>query len=421
MPIRSKQDVPSVVVVGIDHRSATIAQRECVAFRTDELPLALSSLSDIVHEGFILSTCNRIELYALQDDVAPEKLISFLKRSRGVNAPDFDQIVYTRIGVEAVSHLFQVSTGMASMMLGEPHILTQVRQALDVARETGTLGPILSRVGADALRVGKRARSETDITRDGASIPRATVERATAFFGGLAGRRAVVLGAGQMGGHSARLLAEAGVGDLVILNRTPTRAEALARTLNCRYRSLDARDEEISRADLVVSAANLPGQYMIDAKTVGSRNHNPLLILDLGLPRTVDPTLHSADGVVLHDVDDLDDDAARRQGARATDISAIEAMISSAVDEFLLWKDERAVAPTIAALQAQAEAIRQSELERALRRLGSLSDRDREVVSALSVAVVNKLLHGPMTRVKQDRNLMEPAAQALFGLPTDNL
>ena len=307
------------------------------------------------------------------------------------------------------------------MMLGEPHILTQVRQALDAAREAGTLGPILSRVGADALRVGKRARSETDITRDGASIPRATVERATAFFGGLAGRRAVVLGAGQMGGHSARLLAEAGVGDLVILNRTPTRAEALARTLNCRYGPLDSRIEEISRADLVVSAANLPDRYMVDAATLGFQSHNSLLMLDLGLPRTVDPALRKRKGVTVSDVDDLDEAATERQSAHASDISAIDAMIASAVEEFLLWQDERAVAPTIAALQAQAEAIRQSELERALRRLGSLSDRDREVVSALSVAVVNKLLHGPMTRVKQDRNQMEPAAQALFGISPENL
>jgi glutamyl-tRNA reductase len=408
------------VVVGIDHRSATIAQRERVAFRADELPLALSSLSDIAREGFILSTCNRIELYALQDDVDPAELIAFLKRSRGVGS-ELDEIVYTHTGVEAISHFFQVSTGMVSMMLGEPHILTQVRQALDAARDAGTLGPTLSRVGADALRVGKRARSETDITRDGASIPRATVERATAFFGGLAGRRAVVLGAGQMGGHSARLLAEAGVGDLVILNRTPTRAEALARTLNCRYGSLDSRDEEINRADLVVSAANLPDRYMIDAVTLRDRTQTPRLIIDLGLPRTVDPGLRTNEGVTLCDVDDLDESAAERQTAHASDISAIEAMIASAIDEFLLWNDERAVAPTIAALQAQAEAIRQSELERALRRLGSLSDRDREVVSALSVAVVNKLLHGPMTRVKQDRNLMEPAAQALFGLSPDNL
>jgi glutamyl-tRNA reductase len=229
-----------------------------------------------------------------------------------------------------------------------------------------------------------------------------------------------VIGAGEMASHSARLLREAGIGDLVILNRTLTSAEELARQQKCRFGPLSATAVEISRADLVISAASVQQTFLVRSELLPN-DERARLIIDLGMPRTVDPALRERPGIELIDVDDLDRNAAARRSARSGDLAAIERIVEETVASFTAWLDERTVAPTVSALHAHAESIRKAELEKALRKLGGLSERDREVVSALSVAIVNKLLHNPTIRLKRgdQRDALASSVRALFGLSAD--
>jgi glutamyl-tRNA reductase len=423
MLIEVETGSPALVVVGTDHQRAAVALREQVAFRRAELPGALDVLRRYVREGFILSTCNRTEIYALTcaRDGGVESVYRFLEHTRGIPVQAQLRATYVHRQRTAVRHLYRVASGLASMMLGEPQILAQLRAAVEAARAVGTLGPVLSRAGAQAIRVGKRARSETGIARNRLSLPHIAVDLAADHLGGLCGRRAVVVGAGQMSTLTARLLRAAAVADLVILNRTEDRADALARATGGRSGPLDALAAELAGAALVISAVAAPHGFLIDAATLRRRSGaaaHPLLAIDLGVPRTIDPDLRSQPGVRLFDLDDLDQVAAERRQACASDLRAAEAIVEAAVEEFLAWWSERPVAPTIAALREQAEAIRVQELDRALRRLGSLSERDRNVVAALSVALINKLLHEPVTRLKQDDDREQTAriVRHLFGL-----
>jgi glutamyl-tRNA reductase len=407
-----------LVALGVDHHRAPIALRERLAFRPDELPAALAELNALVSEGFILSTCNRTEVYVLAErHDAADRILRFFERTRGVAPKTVEGVSFVHTGREAIRHLCEVACGLQSMMIGEPQILTQLRAAIDASRDQVALGPVLSRAGAEALRAGKRARTETKITRSAASIPRGAVDLALNRLGSLGNRHAVVIGAGEMASHSARLLREAGIADLVILNRTVTNAEELARIHKGRFGPLSAIAEEISRADLIISAATVQNSFLVDAHVLPD-DGKPRLIVDLGVPRTVDPAIRGAAGVDLVDVDDLDRDAAARSTARTGDIAAIERIVEETVAAFTSWLDERSVAPTVSALREHAESIRRAELEKALRKLGGLSERDQEVVSALSVAIVNKLLHNPTTRLKRGerRNELASSARALFDL-----
>jgi glutamyl-tRNA reductase len=416
----------SIAMIGVDYRSAPLAIREALSVPPDALPAALARLGGIASECAILSTCNRTELYACLDAPDPgEALRDLLASLHNVARSEVDAVTTVRTGRAALEQLFAVSTGLNSMMVGEPHILSQVRIALDAARDAGTLGPLLSRAGAAALRVGKRVRTETGITRNGHSIPHAATERIVRALDAPERQSVVIIGAGQMAGHTARLLRSAGIDEIVVLNRSPLHAEALAHAVGGRSGPLDALAREIAHAGAVVSAVTVHDRFVLDAASLQARasaSGQPLLVIDLGVPRTVDPTLREQDTVTLIDIDDLGQTSSDALPTRAADIDAMLGMITEEADQFTTWLEERAAAATIASLRERAEQIRVSELERALRRLGALSDRDREVVAALSVGLVGKLLHEPVVRLKQDRAGLDAAVQQLFGLdcPSDS-
>lgn len=409
----------SIAMIGVDYRSASLATREALAVPADLLPAALARLQQIAGEGFILSTCNRTEIYGCFDHApAPETLRDFLACLCGVPRAEVGAVTTVKTGRAALEQLFEVSTGLNSMMVGEPHILSQVREALDAARSAGTLGPVLSRAGEVALRVGKRARTETGITRNGHSIPHATTDQIIQRLGDPELRSVLILGAGHMAGHTARLLRSVGIGEITVLNRSPLRAEALAHAVGGRSGSLAALEAELTRADAVVSAVALNDGFIIDAAALRSRDSRSgsLLVLDLGVPRTVDPALRDSGAITLIDIDDLGHAQSDAPPSRDSDLIAMRAMIGEETDRFAVWLEERAAVATIASLRERAEQIRVSELDRALRRLGNLSDREREIVAALSVGLVGKLLHEPVVRLKEDRAGLDAAVQRLFGL-----
>jgi glutamyl-tRNA reductase len=388
-------------MLGASHERAPLAIRERLAFNGDDLTTGLQALSTIAHEGVILSTCNRTEIYALFDDPAGrQQLRDMICATRDLPPDLLDDASEEREGRDAIQHLLRVASGLDSVVLGEPQILSQVQFALRAAREAQIAGPVLTRLCNEALRTGKLARTRTGIARNRLSIAHAGVDLATRWLDGLSGRKVVVVGAGEIGGLTARILRNTGVADLVITNRTLSRAEALASDTGGRAIPLASLRSEIATADAVFVGTVATG-YLIDLPLIGERTM-PLIAVDLSVPRAIDPETANHPLVRLATVDDLDEVTAAQREKYEQEVHQAEALVADATDTFCDWWRTREVVPTIAALRDRAEAIRESELERALRRLHHLSDRDRNQVEALSVAIVNKLLHDPITGLKSD-------------------
>ncbi|MCO5177425.1 MAG: glutamyl-tRNA reductase [Thermomicrobiales bacterium] len=413
-------------MLGTNHERASIEVRERLAFGNDNLGDGVRQLGAVAHEGVILSTCNRTEIYGLfdSDTDGGEELRQFLVGSRDLPATTVAATTYLHADNEAVRHLYRVSCGLDSMLLGEPQILTQVQDALATARETAAAGPVLTRLYTDALRVGKAARTSTGIARNRLSIAHAAIDLATRELGSLAGQRVIVLGAGEIGTIAARVLRTANTADLVIVNRTPSRGQALAAAVEGRYVALSDLPDELTDAAVVFSAVSTPdfvlGQDVLPP--LKDRRGAPLLIVDLGVPRTIDPALADDPVVRLRTVDDLEQIADSTRRSYDSEIVRVERLIDQAVDHFDEWLGTRQIVPTIRALQDRAEQIREAEVERALRRLGHLSERDREVVRALSVGIVGKMLHQPIVtlRTAAANGHHESAARAaaeFFDLP----
>jgi glutamyl-tRNA reductase len=353
--------------------------------------------------------------------VAARELRRYLAVACGVVIEELRQATTERHGRDAARHLFRVASGLESLVVGEPQILGQLRVSLAAAHTAGATGPVLSRLATDALRVGKRARTVTGIARNRLTVPHAAVETAARLLGGIEGRRALVVGAGEMGTLTARLLRAAGVGDLAIANRTLARAESVAAASGGRAVHLSDIPAELARVDVAFGAAGIAaGAHLVaaDALDGPKGSQEMLLLVDLGVPRTFDPALAERAGVRLLDVDDLHASTADLRERYRRELFRAEELVEQATAAFMEWWRARAAVPAIAALRGHAEAIRRTELDRALARLGHLSPRDREVVAALSAGLVNKLLHGPITRMQDGEGQAFAifAARALFGI-----
>ena len=411
-------------MVGTDHRRAAVEMRERLAFDPVRMEAALRGLAAHAREGVILSTCNRTEVYAVVEGGAGEApsapLFRFLGEHCRASSEDLAAATTVRDEREAISHLFRVSCGLESLVMGEPQILGQLRDALAAARAAGAAGPTLTRLATDALRVGKQARSLTGIARNRLTIPHAALSLASAHIGGLRGKDALVVGAGEMGDLTAKLLRSAGVRSLTVANRSVERAATLVAATGGQAVGLDGLPDALSRSDVAFGAAGA-SRYLVGPETVvarGSDGTSPLVLVDMAVPRTFDPDLASLDGVRLFDVDDLARPAASLQADYEAEVARVETLVADAIDGFVAWRAGRGAAPTIAALRRSSEEIRTGELERALARLGHLSERDRDVVAALSVGIVSKLLHRPMTRLQtaDGQRDVVAAAESLFGL-----
>lgn len=442
-----------LVVIGCDFRHATVELREQLAFADDQLAAGLTQLTGVASEGVILSTCNRVELYAVIDSIeaagAVDRVADCFAAATGVTRPDLDAATVALTGDGAVRHLFRVATGLESMVLGEPQILGQLRDALAAAQEARASGPILSRLFTEALRVGKLARTQTEIARNKTSIAHAAVALAAREFAAgcpilvaldrmdltrlpcpspiahsysLRGRTAVVVGAGAMGTLAAKLLRAGDIGRLLIINRTPSRADDLATRTGGEAWPLARLPEALAIADLAIVATSgaEPSLTRETLSTSTRRDGPPLVMIDVGVPRGVEPSVGDDPRVLLRDVDDLEQIAATFRSGQAAQVIHVEHLIADAVRSFHSWLHARRVAPTITALRTFGESIRDQELARALARLSHLSERDRQVVAALAVGVTNKLLHAPtagLTRVDNEQCLADASALArLFNL-----
>lgn len=398
---------PSIVVVGSNHEYAPVEVREQLAFAGDHLTHGLAALQRRVPEGFILSTCNRTEIYAVgEDDLQVEQeIFAFLCGEHRISESKLRQASYVLAGPQAVDHLFRVASGLNSMILGEPQILTQIREALDLARETQSVGPILQRLTLDALRIGKRARTETDISRNRVSIAHAAVDLAAQDLNGLSGVAVMILGAGKMATLTAKLLRARGVGRIRIVNRSIDRARELAENVDGVALPMTALEDAVTASDLVIGAA-MSDVPIITPDHVARRT-TPLLLVDLSVPRVIDQAVGNAPMAVVRDVDALDPIARESRRQYSAEVRKVEALVDEATRGYAEWVESRKGAQAIMAVRTRAEALRDQELEKALRRLQHLSPRDQNVVRALASGLTNKLLHQPVQELRTNVDVGE--------------
>ena len=416
-----------ILALGVDHQHSDVALRERLAVPSAELPELYARLAAHLPEAVVLSTCNRTELYALVDRRAGgrEAAIHLLSRERaGLPIAELAGVLGERWQEDAVRHLFRVAVGLESLIVGEPEILGQIRGAADAARRAGSAGPVLTRLFRDALAVGRRARVESGIARSAVSVATAAVELAQKAVCSLDRRTVLVGGAGKMSAIAARSLAARRAGRILVTSRRLARAEELAARVGGEAYSFDRLAEAVAESDVVITATAAPGPVFSESlvrRALAGRPERPLVLVDVAVPRDVEPSVSGLPSCTVYNIDDL---AAVRQAnlaARRLEGAKVEAIVEREVDKFAAWRAGREVAPTIAELVARAEQIRRAELDRALARMGPVAERERNAVDAMTQAIVNKILHDPIVRLKQrgghhDASVYVHAVRELFGL-----
>ena len=394
-----------LAVVGVNHRTAPLEALERLAVVGADLAGANGRLAEQAGQGVVLHTCNRTEFYTLAEDVedAREAAAKVLE-AYGVAYEDVAPYVYAHHHDAAARHLFRVTCSLDSMILGESEVLGQVREAFGAAVAAKTAHSPMTHAFHQALRVGKRARRDTDIGRNAQSVSYAFVELARRTLGRLEGAHGLVVGAGEAGRLAAQALQNAGISRLTVMNRTEGRAAELAMDLGgAAVLPLDDLQSALAECDVVISCTGSPDYVVTHADVAGAaRGGRPLLLLDAALPRDIDPWVSEVAGVTLADMSDLDRVAEVNRQRRQEEAARVEAIVEEEVTRFHEWWDSLRVVPTLVDLREQAETLREQELERALRRLAHLTEADQETVAALSRALVNKLLHHPVTRVKAE-------------------
>ncbi len=413
----------TLAVVGINHRTAPVSVRERFAFAAGDLPEALALLRQETRNGVILSTCNRTEVYVLdgRGPAVRNAILRFLSKARGTDAREHADRFYVHMHDKAFRHLCRVASGIESMILGEAEILGQVRSAYAAAASAETRNAVLDRVFHAAIRVGRRARSETAIGRYSVSVSSVAVSLAEKTIEDLASSKVLVLSAGEAGKLTARTLAECGVAGMLVSNRTFERAEELAADLGGTAIPFSEMPRALADTDIVISSTGAPS-FLLDRSIVKGamqgRNGRPLLVIDIAVPRDVDPAVGRLPNVHLYDIDSLQAVVETNLNHRRNEMGKVEALVEEEVAHFVEWWDTLRVIPTVAALRHQAEEMRQRELARTLQRLSDLSPEDRKRIDALTAAIVKKLLHSPIARLKEgaDAELYVEAARELFGL-----
>jgi glutamyl-tRNA reductase len=419
-----------IVLIGLNHRTAPVEVRERVAFSNGQIEAALQRLVALegVAEGAILSTCNRVEVIACGNDhdAMGAALPRFLAAEHRLPEATLAPHLYTHHGRDAVRHLFRVTSSLDSMVVGEPQVLGQIKEQFAAAAACGASGQVLHRCFSKSFTVAKRVRRETGVAEKAVSVGSAAIELAQGIFDRLEHKTAMLVGAGTMGELTARQLLARGVGSIIVTNRTFDRAVDIARELGGTPVPWNRIDRYLPLADLVIGAASGEG-FLLQPSAVEAamreRRRRPMFLIDLAVPRGVDPEVNTLDGVYLYDIDDLEAVIADNQGARAQEAAKAEGIVEVEVDAFWRWLAALDVVPTIVALRDKLEAIRRGEVERSFRAVGGGDPEQREFVERLTAALVNKILHGPVTALRRRSApgdaVYVAAARRLFHLDAD--
>jgi glutamyl-tRNA reductase len=410
-----------LVLVGTSHHHAPVELRERVALDRERGAALAARLAAAGGEAVCLSTCNRTELYVVgrDADAAEQAAVAALAELE----PAVEQALYRLRDHAAALHLFRVAAGLDSLVPGEGEILGQVRTAFDA----GTTGPLLDRVFRQALHAGRKVRAQTAIGETPASVSSAAAALAEQVFGELDGRAILLVGAGKISEQAARNLLSRGARIAFVASRTLDHAEELARRFGAEALPLERLEEHLASADVVVSSTSSPG-LVLDAPTVEralrARRGRQLLLVDLAVPRDLDPAIHDLDGCYLYDIDDLEAIVSETLVGRRGEAERAEAIVAAESEKFHEWQASLDVVPAIASLRARAEEIREAELRKAEGLLGRLDESQRRAVEAITAQIVNKLLHLPTVRMKQaaaaaDGVIYAEAVRHLFGLGED--
>lgn len=397
----------SIVAIGCNHRSTPLAKLERMTIAPDAIGKALSGLgaADHLSEVVVLSTCNRIEIYAFAERFhgGYQDVREFLALQAGLPPEDVADHLYAHHDAEAVRHLFSVAAGLDSAVVGEHEILGQVRDAWEAARHEGTVGSTLGGLFRHAVETGKRARTETSIARGIASVSQAAVALADDRIGGIRGRTVLVIGAGEMAEGTVKSLAKAGAAAVLVANRTWERAVALASACGGQAIPLEELPIALARVDVLVTTTGAQ-ELILEAADIGAltaqRGERDLVIVDVAVPRDVDPTARRIPGVTLLDMDDIGSFIDKGLESRNNEVESVRSIVDAEVDRYVAMASAREVAPLIGDLRASAEGVRAAEVERFAAKLAGLEPAERDAVEALTKGIVNKLLHEPTVRLK---------------------
>ena len=415
-------------VAGLSHKNAPVALRELLAVEEDKLRELLHDLqsSDVLREVMVLSTCNRVEVYGVAEAPGEARALAFrsLCRHRGVDLATVEPLLYTHVDADAIRHAFRVSASLDSMMIGEPQILGQVKEAFALAQACEAVGPHLHPLFSQAFSVAKRVRTETEIARHAVSVSFAAVELAKKIFDGLAGRAVLLVGAGKMSELAARHLVEQGAFPIYVANRTWARAQDLARALSGTAVPWDELPTALAAVDIVVTSTGAPDPVITRAavtRVMHGRRGRPLFFIDIAVPRDVEAGVDGLDDVYRYDVDDLKQVVDANLRERAREAQRAETLVEREVGKFLARQGDAEVIPTIVSLRARLEEIRLGEVKKTLARLPDAPPETRAAIEALSSAMVNKILHAPITKLRESSRAgasrtWQELVHELFGL-----
>ncbi len=418
----------NLIVVGLSHKTAPVEMREKLAFRPNQIEGALKQLNSLsaVAECLILSTCNRVEIYAKsRDGVSADKAIrNFIADYHQLTVEQIDSALYTHFDQQAVGHLFKVAASLDSMVVGEPQILGQLKDAYQTAKDCSTTGLLLNSLLSKAFGVAKRVRTETGIGQSAVSISFAAVELAKKIFGNLQDKAVLIIGAGEMSELVAQHLITNGVQNIFVANRTYERAVEMADKFKGEAIKYDRILDQMYRADIIISSTGAPHTIIHHDDVAGAiqkRKHRPMFLIDIAVPRDIEASINQIDSVYLYDIDDLQSVVEANIKERRREAKLAEEMISREVTQFCVWLKRLDVAPTIVALKNACEAIRLKELNKALKKLKDVSESERKIIEAMTQGIINKILHKPITCLKcnsasNDLQIYIDTTRQLFGL-----
>lgn len=419
----------NIVIVGLSHKTAPVEIREIVAFPTTAMEAPLQQMLELpsVTEAVIVSTCNRVELYAIsrQPVAAVLEMKQFMAGFHNLEMETLQDHLYDFEGKDAIQHVLRVAASLDSMMVGEPQILGQIKTAYGYACEYKTVGLILNRFLNKAFSVAKRVRTETAIASNAVSVSFAAVELARKIFDSLENKTVMLIGAGEMCELAAKHFVNNGVSKVLVTNRTFSRAEKLAEEFDGVAVNFDNFREQLHRVDIVLSSTGAP-DYVLDAKKLKQvckeRRYKPMFLIDIAVPRDIDPAANKLDSIYLYDVDDLQGVVQANVKERQKEAAKAELIISDEVNQFQTWLAALEVKPTIVALRQQLEKVRCAEVQKTLSNLSELNDKERKAIESMTCALVNKILHQPTYVLKQannngDGSLYIDAVRTLFDLP----
>ncbi len=421
----------NIVIVGLNHRTASVDLREGLAVPEHKMGETLHQLTSepMVEEGLILSTCNRVEICAVVKETQKglDAVKQFILRSHPeIPSDTLESALYMYASVDALRHLYRVASSLDSMIIGEPQILGQIKDAFDQAMLHKTSGLILTKAFKKAISVAKRVRTETKISESAVSVSYAAVELAKKIFGQLKSKSVLLIGAGEMSELAARHFISSGVESITIANRSYDRALELAVTFGGTPVPFEEYPAELVKADIVLCSTGA-SHYLIGpeevTKAIGLRQNRPIFFIDISVPRNIDPKINDLDNIFLYDIDDLQMAVASNLRSREQEALKAEEIITEEIDRFARWFKSLEAVPMIIALRDRAETIRQAELEKAAGKMGDLNPAQREVLERLTASIVNKLLHKPLTVLKEEvnstnGNMMLEATRKLFDLET---